>query len=367
MKTKRSDISVELLRIIACLIVVGTHIKLSDLPVALPNNSIDLGRTIMGGFLGEGVTIFFIIMGFFLLKNKDFGKLLKKTFLAILVPAIIYILLVQVIIEWLNGEMSLPQSVLAPSFDITQFSSLLKWNIGDITLASHLWYIISYVQIMLTFPLVKAIADDEHTKTRWYIMALGLAAVILGDIQKVYEFPFGAVKGFTVVTSPVLLCLIGHELYKVREKLRGNAFTLIGGLVLYLVTHAALTFFQLLLYRRDYTIGHVFSWDSSFAILGALGMIVFCLSIDIRGKWLGNAVVFIGKNTFYVYIIHMAVIRKLNTMGVQDKVLRMLEGVKYGELWYTLSYMLFVFGLSLVGAIIMNAIKNMVSGAIHRS
>ena len=64
--------SVELMRIFACLVVVGVHTCLS----AVSGDSVDKGRLFISCLLADGVAVFWIIMGFFF----SAGAIIKKLF-----------------------------------------------------------------------------------------------------------------------------------------------------------------------------------------------------------------------------------------------------------------------------------------------
>ena len=75
---KSRDYNVELLRIAAALIVIGTHIKFTDFTTKF--GEVDKTKVLWDSFFGEGVTIFFLILGFFYFKNSCFDKLVKKLY-----------------------------------------------------------------------------------------------------------------------------------------------------------------------------------------------------------------------------------------------------------------------------------------------
>lgn len=77
------DVNVSLMRIIACMIVIGCHIRL---PV-INNNIVDKSRLFIDGFFDDGVAIFFCITGFFIFNNINYKKLWKKIITNILIPA----------------------------------------------------------------------------------------------------------------------------------------------------------------------------------------------------------------------------------------------------------------------------------------
>ena len=68
------DPSIELLRIIGCICVIATHIKLE---LKVKNEFINFTRIIIGCLCADGVGIFWYIMGFFFFKQIPYKKRLK--------------------------------------------------------------------------------------------------------------------------------------------------------------------------------------------------------------------------------------------------------------------------------------------------
>ena len=75
-KTKKRDISIDLIRVIACLTVIGTHLCLQVLNGCY--NRIDWSRLLEKSFLTDGVPLFFMITGFFLVNGRSYKKIWKS-------------------------------------------------------------------------------------------------------------------------------------------------------------------------------------------------------------------------------------------------------------------------------------------------
>ncbi len=66
-KINKRDVSVDLIRVIACFIVILTHLCLQVLNQCF--NRIDWSRLLEKSFLTDGVPLFFMITGFFLVNR----------------------------------------------------------------------------------------------------------------------------------------------------------------------------------------------------------------------------------------------------------------------------------------------------------
>ena len=62
--TKKRDVTIELIRIVACIIVVATHLSLNVFDQY--HSQVDWSRLFEKCFLSDGVPIFYLIFGFFL-------------------------------------------------------------------------------------------------------------------------------------------------------------------------------------------------------------------------------------------------------------------------------------------------------------
>ena len=196
-------------------------------------------------------------------------------------------------------------------------------------------------------------------------MGVSIIAVLLIDLQKIIILPLGKVGGYTIIPTYILLILTGYELYERREAIQSNKKYGFIGIVMYFLAHAALTFLQIMLYKRDYNTGHVFSWDSSFAIIGAVGLSVFCLSLSIERRMTQKIIRFLGKYTFPVYLVHLLVIRKANSSLIWKKLFALSERGIFGELCYTVIAIFYVFLISLVVVTLVNMVVALIKKGLN--
>lgn len=91
---KKRDASIDLIRIVACIIVIAVHLSLRVLNQVY--NRIDWSRLLEKSFLTDGVPLFLMITGFFLANGRSYKKIWKNTFIRILLPSIVYVVFSQV-------------------------------------------------------------------------------------------------------------------------------------------------------------------------------------------------------------------------------------------------------------------------------
>ena len=269
-KNKRErDYKTELLRIIGCFIVIGTHIKL----VQYFNNGVpDKSIMFISGLFTEGVTIFFMILGFFYFNNTSFKKMLKRLFFRVLIPVFAYVLFAALFADWLNGEKSIFESALQSNIAFTDIvKGLFSWHLTGVEVSGHLWYIFTYVQCILFFPLLRSLKGEKNKKARLYVIAIGILAIILTDINKMIK-PSFIIAPFTLVPAALVIMLLGNEFYSCRESLSQKKFLIIA-LIAYVLS-------KVLIYKLTYRFmeegatSFIFSWETLLAIISAVAIVL---------------------------------------------------------------------------------------------
>lgn len=351
---KKRDTNVELLRLFASFIVIGTHVKLTN--YVLEGGALNLGQIAISGFFGEGVTIFFFIFGFFMFKNISFKKMCKRTLMNIIIPSIIYIILIQLLKPWIVGECSLLEVYKNISIDFRMIiSKLLKQSVS-FQYGQHLWYLVSYIQLIMIYPLIRHLKD--YDKSRRYIIIIGLIAILLTDIQKVIQLPF-PVKPITFITTPVLFALLGYELYLQKDKLKDHSvISMLIGLIFYFLGHFIWLYLKVYVLQNDLDIKY--SWDSTVFLLSTTGICIFFLSMNIKQPKLNKVIKLISSRCFIIYLIHFPIIAKLKSLYVYNFFYQNFAE-RYpnilGELMFTILLSITVFLISFIVSDILLRIK----------
>ena len=118
----KRDSKVDLMRIIACAIVIGPH---TYLPLIVNSNP-DTSRVFIACLLADGVAVFWLINGFFLFKNKCYPILMKHTAKHILLPILLISIFVFYFNGWLTRGETLMESVRSMYWGILSFNGIGK-------------------------------------------------------------------------------------------------------------------------------------------------------------------------------------------------------------------------------------------------
>ena len=169
MKNKKI-VFVDLLRILACIIVIICHCKLF-----LPGDTVTKPKVILSCLTADGVAIFWMIMGMFYFRDISYKERLKKLFKKIIIPVIIMSIIIFYFYDFLLGNKSLLDSIDHP---LNDYISLIKNNFliwEQITYLGHLWYLYVYILIVLLYPVLNKIREYIDTLDYKKVLAFFLA------------------------------------------------------------------------------------------------------------------------------------------------------------------------------------------------
>ena len=207
---KKRNLKVELLRIISILLVIANH---SILNIYYGDSHKYLS---MEAFTLMGVTIFFIITGFYLYNNKNtITKVYKNYWLRIFIPFSIFCILVIMFEKAINCDISFIENMkdLHPILAIkTYLQGIKRWTCTNWTyLLGHTWYVFDYSVIIVLFPLTHYIVNKLNKRFVYILCILFLIGIIYID--------FTVPKGLGIyalsqkIPKAMFISLCGHVFY----------------------------------------------------------------------------------------------------------------------------------------------------------
>lgn len=354
----KRDYSVELARIFGCLIVIGVHTCLPS----LQNDVYDLGRVFISCLLADGVAIFWIIAGFFYF-NSSYSKHLHKTLKGIGIPMIIFSLFSYYFSAWIFNDVGLLQSMYHSKEDyMNVFKTLLTWN-NPFPCSSHLWYLYTYILLLLIFPLLKSFVDylnnDFEKRTRIFII-MSFIFLLINDItsNKLASFSLNSVNALAPASIEVIY---GYILYQNKDRFRKKKYIFIAPIV-FLLVNLIRSIIQINRYYIDPANNFILYWYSSLGIICAISVIIFAFSLSdyLKSNKCQSIICYIASFTFYIYIIHTYVIALLYKYGIIDRITEFLSRHLHNtafDIVYTLLIILIVFILSLISSLFIKSIS----------
>ena len=364
-KDKERNYACDVIRIVATYIVVATHVKLAFWDADSINNT----RLLIACLFGDGVSIFFILSGFFMFDGSAFSSKIRKCILSIALPALLVAIMTQFIYPWICSG-----SILGGiTFDISWKdvgASIIQQNAGNLPGCFHFWYIFSYIKWILFYPLLKWICQEgrEQSFCRWLLIILQVVAVLANNVKLIYNIPLNV---YSLVDTSILLGTIGFEIRCNKNVIKGNFRIRIASLIIFMGTNFFRFVAQKKLYSIDINNGCYINWDSIFGIVGATAIFCFIYSwgfdnINTRVK---NMIMFISNRTFTIYLFHVIIYFKCSSIGLQDKFIKFCSGknIYFVDLVYSLIYPLFIFIITLIISILLYVCINAIKCKVRQS
>lgn len=192
-------ISLDILRVIACFLVCYCHIVSESQYIYI--NSIDgnwIFVTLTFIISKIAVPIFFMISGALMLKEEqDTGKMLKKTFLRIIIPLFIFSALI-----YFKDNLSISVSNI-----LEFFNQFLK---GSILIPY--WYLYSLIGIYIMTPFISTLVNNLDDKKYKQLIILGFVFTILLNTLKNLNIVINS--GINIaLTAYFYYFILGHYIF----------------------------------------------------------------------------------------------------------------------------------------------------------
>ncbi len=308
-KYTKYDYRVQIMRILACFIVICCHVRIEP----MVNGVLDITYLLLYVLFDDGVTIFFMIMGFFLFTTKEpFWKNIGKTFIRILVPIFFTKLAIQLFDSWIINDISFFECIAHPSINLKGIiKSFLALNFTEGNYSSHLWYINSYLHIIVAVPLLKLLTLDiplSKKACKWVIF-ISIINMTVTDFQCLYPrntIEFGTFRIFG--NLPIVFVLIGYVIYKNQNIIKNKKnyrFLFLAGMAGISVLRFSIDYVF-----RGFGLDNNYHnyWNTIFSLIFSLCFIGFFLSFSPDANCLGFRIAnYIGTKTYIIYLIHVAV------------------------------------------------------------
>lgn len=348
---KQRDIAVEILRIVGCLLVVGTHTKL-DLYV---NGQPDFSRVFIYAVLADGVNIFWMILGFFCFNSKlTYIQQLKQMVVRILLPMVLFSAFCFYFGGWLIRGETLLQSVTHTGTEYLQLltNGLLRWR-PAIDYTGHLWFMLTYALIIVLMPALKWLNRIIGTKRKVKIIIATCILVIFAVNDVLLNgFCHFSYYGIGALIPAVCLVFLGRFLYEEKARVNRNWKWGSAGVVLFIAGNVLRTVLQYRCFMMTGAPSHLLQWYTAFGILSAVGIFLSVYGLGGYFKFGAKAnkwICHLGKLTMYVYILHSLVLMFFYQKGVNLRIQSILGIRWYDEYLYLL---LFGGGVGLVTLVI---------------
>ena len=344
---KKRDISVELIRVVACLLVVAVHLSLQVFNQYY--SQVDWSRLFEKCFFTDGVPLFFMITGFFIANGRSYKKTWKSVGKRILLPVGIYVLFAQIFYMFITNKQSIMWCLQNAINNLNLQGILRAILTGDVvninSFCAHLWYIFSHIKIVIWMPVLWLICKNEATPNlaRRMIMGFGIFSFVIQDIQKFVLIPDTAIKIFTMVDPTILYVLFGYELFVNKDKIKKNKKLCIISLVLFVLANVAKykLEMQYMVINNYYDIvgrSSFLEWKyTSLNIISSICLFMALYSFEIKSERFSKIISWLSDKTFGVYLVHYLLIAKVDLYKF-DKLGKLGEELIYLALSITITF-----------------------------
>lgn len=363
---RKRDVGIDLIRVFACILVVGTHVDVMGTG--------DSTKLLIRLLFSDGVTLFFILSGFFFFR-KGFMDMLKRSVSSIVLPGIAVMLLSYQFSSFIRNENSFVYCLTHINFGLFHFlTDMFSWG-GNIreAMAAHLWYIFTYLELVLAYPLLKPLytksgykshenvekeqipkvkeslaaekalktdgsdcgqnsSEEECTRTyniqglsllnndpfrkyRWFIILFIFVNQIIMDLNMTGLISFSPVQisPFMLYTTPAMLLMIGAEISELRlwmeEPCRRDKKKQlrIAAFIVLIISFVLRFFLQKLVFSLNSAQDFYLYWNCAFATVQGTAFVVFVLSFDYSNNKAATFMARAGRYTFWIYLLHYGI------------------------------------------------------------
>ena len=200
--------------------------------------------------------------------------------------------------------------------------SILKGDVSYLnSLCAHLWYIYSYIKIVIWIPILWLVCkEDKNAKlARRIMMILSIAGLFLEDVQRFWIIPVvGKISVMQIIPIEILYVLLGYELFVNKERIKKNKKLSIACLIGYFVINF-LRYRTEMQYMVNNSLVHIIGRDSfmewrytCFNVISGLLLFMFLYSFEIKNEKISKIILWISNKTFGIYLIHYLVLAKID-------------------------------------------------------
>ncbi len=335
MKSDKRNVNIEFIRILACFMVVFLH------TLSFNKGLNYYEENIIRVFVLNGVALFWMITGYFMFTSeKKYSLRVKNILLSIFIPAMIIILLTQLFAPWLKSRQSLLYCLMNPDLDWkTIFSDFFSWQVNNTSICMHLWYVWAYMRLMIWFPLLRLLCKNEEkeNKIRRGYLLLTFLCMALSSIWPILQQLLKTdlkVTFFSPFDINIFYVLLGYEMYiwLKNERECGCFWNNITTGMMRKVSVVLIVLMNMLLFgvgllckEIDLKFNNFTSIKTITVIITTVCIFYIFMHINIKNS-LNKVVYFIADKTFYIYLLHYMIIRKITTSADFKKVLNSMNG-----------------------------------------
>lgn len=310
----RREPSVELLRIFACIAVIGGHVWMGPCDYGTRFSSVFI-RTLVY----DSVGMFWFLTGFFMFRNYSWRRTMKRTLTGVFIPLMAFTLSVLFLFaDLIDGTFTFA-GIFQKGDELVSFVKyLVAWQ-NPLDYCTHLWFLYVYILVMIASPVLYAFArwmeEDPHRELAF--LAITLIAFAWNDYTGNGNWNFSNYRLEGAVPASVAI-LWGHILYRHRDRFISRKRIPLY-IAAFLCVNLIRTGIHLMRINGGSTNDNLLFWYTSFGLICASLAVMSALSmIKGRAATKGNRLIcFLASHTFNIYLVHGVLINALENINLR--------------------------------------------------
>lgn len=286
-KSKKRNLSLDILRILAMLAIVGLHLIQANLGLKqIESETLPAFQFVPLSFFNNifmiGVNLFFLLSGYFKI-NFKLSKILSLVF--------------KVYFYWLISQL------LAFAIGIYNPKSVTDFLLTFVSAISKYWFIIVYILLCIAAPLLNSFAQSlSKSGVKYFIFVSIIFFMVVGFVADQFYPYFGTGEGFLPIWAWVVylygrfIALYWHEI-----KIKTGYLYLIWAAAT-LLNFAAIQLIYFLS-GNGKLVFHFYAYNNPLIMLSAVSLFIAFGRMNINASP-NNKVSFIAGHTLAVYLLH---------------------------------------------------------------
>lgn len=304
------DYKLDFLKVIGCLLVILLHCKGL---VIRSDGTVNYNNLIIESFTAPCVEIFFLTSGFYLYKEDgSYLKNIKRLLFNIVIPYILFCFICLNLTDWLLGIKNLQENFQSNNINenLKTLWLSLRYNTANNlpNTLNHLWYIFSYIEIILFYPISKWFVLKCNKYIRYIVLAICFFFMLQNDYRLLSnnEWMYNI---FFTIPKAVTVSVMGHVLFNdfIKKDLIKNKKNIF---ILLLIISIVLMYISYKMQGYYYEHGGVYyfnSWDSGITFIRTVILCIMVYLIDFKEN---KMVSYIAQISYYIYLMHYVILQR---------------------------------------------------------
>ena len=280
--SKNREMNFELLRIIAMLLIVGSHYVMhGQIQETVQIGSLNQSFLGIIRFLaGIGVNLYVLITGYYMIFSKiKFKKIIKMWF-----SVVFYSLVILVIYKILGNSIGIKDVIKS----IMPICSELYW------------FVTAYIALYMLSPFINKLI--KHLEKRQYLILLIILFIFLVVIKTIFidSASIESQNGASLIWFIYLYLVAGYIRLYYKEKFNKNVYLWVAILITIIV--AIIRYVSIKYLGKEMT--RLITFNNIFAFVGTICIFIFFKNVKIQNTVCNKIIGAIAPLTLGVYLIH---------------------------------------------------------------